>query len=77
MPFDKATQHSLGLFHGLPTWWKKHQAELARQRDLVDASDQPVVVNNNRDRSLTGPTRITSSSTSWRRGVDAPQSTGM
>ncbi|RYP75241.1 hypothetical protein DL769_003852 [Monosporascus sp. CRB-8-3] len=35
MPFDKVTQHQLGLFHGFPTWWKKHQAELARQRDPV------------------------------------------
>ncbi|ETS74544.1 hypothetical protein PFICI_13028 [Pestalotiopsis fici W106-1] len=34
MPFDKVTQHQLGLFHGLPAWWKKHQAELARQRDV-------------------------------------------
>ncbi|KAK9774429.1 hypothetical protein AB5N19_08901 [Seiridium cardinale] len=33
MPFDKVTQHQLGLFHGLPAWWKKHQAELARQRE--------------------------------------------
>ncbi|KAJ0370419.1 hypothetical protein COL154_001554 [Colletotrichum chrysophilum] len=32
MPLDKATQHSLGLFHGLPTWWKKQQAELQRQQ---------------------------------------------
>ncbi|KAK4228748.1 hypothetical protein QBC38DRAFT_474227 [Podospora fimiseda] len=29
MPMDKATQFSLGLFHGLPTWWKKSQAELS------------------------------------------------
>ncbi|KAK8069565.1 chromatin remodeling complex subunit [Apiospora phragmitis] len=36
MPFDKVTQHTLGLFHGLPAWWKKHQAELARQRDPSD-----------------------------------------
>lgn len=36
MPFDKLTQHTLGLFHGLPAWWKKHQAELARQRDPSD-----------------------------------------
>ncbi|KAF7518661.1 hypothetical protein G7054_g13377 [Neopestalotiopsis clavispora] len=34
MPFDKVTQHQLGLFHGLPAWWKKHQAELARQREV-------------------------------------------
>ncbi|KAI5859733.1 hypothetical protein GGS23DRAFT_614750 [Durotheca rogersii] len=33
MPLDRATQHQLGLFHGLPAWWKKHQAELARQRE--------------------------------------------
>ncbi|KAK1970389.1 hypothetical protein LY78DRAFT_666839 [Colletotrichum sublineola] len=32
MPLDKATQNSLGLFHGLPTWWKKQQAELQRQQ---------------------------------------------
>ncbi|KAK7976180.1 MFS general substrate transporter [Apiospora arundinis] len=37
MPFDKLTQHQLGLFHGLPAWWKKHQAELARQRDPSDS----------------------------------------
>ncbi|KAK4679095.1 hypothetical protein QC764_201110 [Podospora pseudoanserina] len=33
MPMDKATQHSLGLFHGLPTWWKKRQAELSRESE--------------------------------------------
>ncbi|KAK4114005.1 hypothetical protein N656DRAFT_797187 [Canariomyces notabilis] len=30
MPLDTATQHTLGLFHGLPAWFKKRQAELAR-----------------------------------------------
>ncbi|KAI1380577.1 hypothetical protein F4677DRAFT_461945 [Hypoxylon crocopeplum] len=34
MPFDKVTQHQLGLFHGFPAWWKKHQADLSRQRDV-------------------------------------------
>ncbi|OTB06963.1 hypothetical protein M426DRAFT_91707 [Hypoxylon sp. CI-4A] len=34
MPFDKVTQHQLGLFHGFPAWWKKHQAELSRQREV-------------------------------------------
>ncbi|CAJ2503258.1 Uu.00g106520.m01.CDS01 [Anthostomella pinea] len=34
MPFDKVTQHQLGLFHGFPAWWKKHQADLARQREV-------------------------------------------
>ncbi|KAI1631727.1 hypothetical protein F4809DRAFT_653798 [Biscogniauxia mediterranea] len=33
MPFDKVTQHQLGLFHGFPAWWKKRQAELARHRE--------------------------------------------
>ncbi|KAI1813991.1 hypothetical protein GGS20DRAFT_585915 [Poronia punctata] len=33
MPSDKLTQIQLGLFHGYPPWWKKHQAELTRQRD--------------------------------------------
>ncbi|KAH7026077.1 uncharacterized protein B0I36DRAFT_351992 [Microdochium trichocladiopsis] len=30
MPMDKATQHQLGLFHGLPAWWRKQQAEAAK-----------------------------------------------
>ncbi|KAI1501980.1 hypothetical protein F5X99DRAFT_428030 [Biscogniauxia marginata] len=44
MPFDKVTQHQLGLFHGFPAWWKKHQADLARHREpppppqLLDSS---------------------------------------
>ena len=29
MPRDAATQHMLGLFRGLPAWWKKRQGELA------------------------------------------------
>ncbi|KAL2110116.1 hypothetical protein VUR80DRAFT_1597 [Thermomyces stellatus] len=33
MPLDRATQATLGLFHGLPSWWKKQQAELQRQRE--------------------------------------------
>lgn len=32
MPSDKATQVALGLFQGYPPWWKKHQADLQRQR---------------------------------------------
>ncbi|WZH43678.1 uncharacterized protein QYS62_004688 [Fusarium acuminatum] len=31
MPFDKATQQSLGLFHGFPKWWRDHQEELQKQ----------------------------------------------
>lgn len=44
MPFDKVTQHQLGLFHGLPAWWKKHQAELARQRDAPQGIDSESVL---------------------------------
>ncbi|KAF7538445.1 hypothetical protein G7Z17_g12625 [Cylindrodendrum hubeiense] len=33
MPFDKATQHSLGLFQGLPGWWKRLQVELRKQEE--------------------------------------------
>ncbi|KAI5462422.1 hypothetical protein BGZ63DRAFT_443314 [Mariannaea sp. PMI_226] len=37
IPFDKATQHSLGLYQGLPAWYKKHQAaELQRHKDRED-----------------------------------------
>lgn len=36
MPQDRATQHSLGLFHGLPAWWRKQQqGELARSSAVV------------------------------------------
>ncbi|KAB5554682.1 hypothetical protein GE09DRAFT_1058973 [Coniochaeta sp. 2T2.1] len=28
MPLDKDTQESLGLFQGLPIWWRKHQGEI-------------------------------------------------
>ncbi|KAK3325650.1 hypothetical protein B0H66DRAFT_588388 [Apodospora peruviana] len=44
MPMDKATQHDLGLFQGLPSWWKKHQAELQRQQRYQDSetSDSPI-----------------------------------
>ncbi|KAI2630142.1 hypothetical protein GGS21DRAFT_545241 [Xylaria nigripes] len=39
MPTDKATQHQLGLFHGFPQWWKKHQADLGRQRDVTASAE--------------------------------------
>lgn len=44
MPFDKATQLSLGLFHGLPSWWKKHQANLQRQREPDTPLDEAQLV---------------------------------
>lgn len=34
MPLDVATQRSLGLFHGLPSWWKReHGLEMKRTDD--------------------------------------------
>ncbi|KAM5364029.1 hypothetical protein ACJZ2D_011708 [Fusarium nematophilum] len=33
MPFDKATQHSLGLFHGFPKWWRDLQEELQEREN--------------------------------------------
>lgn len=44
MPLDKATQLSLGLFHGLPSWWKKHQANLSRQREPDAQFDEAQLV---------------------------------
>ena len=29
---DRETQRELGLFHGLPTWWKRQQADIQRQQ---------------------------------------------
>ncbi|KAK8084852.1 hypothetical protein PG997_006123 [Apiospora hydei] len=64
MPFDKMTQHQLGLFHGLPAWWKKHQAELARQRDPSDGEqDGP------------GPAPAPASGPSGERAAAGPEST--
>lgn len=40
MPADKLTQHQLGLFHGYPQWWKKHQSDLARQREAPPPSSE-------------------------------------
>lgn len=50
MPFDKVTQHQLGLFHGFPAWWKKHQADLSRQRDGggPEGADEPVRLSSDR-----------------------------
>ncbi|OLN85969.1 hypothetical protein CCHL11_05417 [Colletotrichum chlorophyti] len=74
MPLDKATQHSLGLFHGLPSWWKKQQAEIQRQQrqengfaEFFDAHQpqqcsMPSPMNS--DQVLASPARSTQS---WRK----------
>lgn len=51
MPMDKATQHDLGLFQGLPAWWKKHQAELQRQSRHDETSDTPICLTRSRESS--------------------------
>ncbi|KAJ3491953.1 hypothetical protein NLG97_g5497 [Lecanicillium saksenae] len=42
MPQDEATQRSLGLFHGFPTWWKKRAEEQNSLRRSHDVPTQPV-----------------------------------
>ncbi|KAL1899683.1 hypothetical protein Cpir12675_001263 [Ceratocystis pirilliformis] len=39
MPTDKETQHSLGLFHGLPLWWKRQQSNLQQLRQATSPGD--------------------------------------
>lgn len=61
MPLDKATQLSLGLNHGLPTWYKRAQTVQIRPEPQVPESPSP-------GRSATGP---------WRRMTPAgPPATG-
>ncbi|PKS07607.1 hypothetical protein jhhlp_006213 [Lomentospora prolificans] len=43
MPYDRVTQHDLGLFHGLPPWWKKHQIEMQKLRN-PDSPGSPVQI---------------------------------
>ncbi|KAF6816238.1 chromatin remodeling complex subunit [Colletotrichum sojae] len=76
MPLDKATQHSLGLFHGLPTWWKKQQVELQRQQQQQQQQDSEAFFDGRQaqqgalpspirsERGLPSPART---SQSWRR----------
>ncbi|KAF5651355.1 CHD1-transcriptional regulator [Fusarium sp. NRRL 52700] len=51
MPFDKATQQSLGLFHGFPKWWRDHQEELQkhRNRDSPARNNQAILQSGWRD----------------------------
>ncbi|VUC22646.1 unnamed protein product [Clonostachys rosea] len=45
MPYDKATQNLLGLYHGLPVWWKRRQAELHRQQEFKNAAKRRTLSN--------------------------------
>ncbi|KAK1593201.1 uncharacterized protein LY79DRAFT_590044 [Colletotrichum navitas] len=78
MPLDKATQNSLGLFHGLPAWWKKQQAELQRQQPQTllepngseafsDARKQPQSGLVSPIKSEKGYNGLARASQSWRR----------
>ncbi|GJC79401.1 hypothetical protein ColLi_02239 [Colletotrichum liriopes] len=79
MPLDKATQNSLGLFHGLPAWWKKQQAELQRQQSqaLLEQNNGSEAFFNARQqqqsglvspiKSDKGHTGLARASQSWRR----------
>ncbi|KAK1982400.1 hypothetical protein LZ30DRAFT_590642 [Colletotrichum cereale] len=79
MPLDKATQNSLGLFHGLPAWWKKQQAELQRQQSqallepsngseaFFDARQQPQSGFTSPIKSEKGHIGLARASQSWRR----------
>ncbi|TLD06108.1 uncharacterized protein PgNI_08622 [Pyricularia grisea] len=60
MPFDRETQKSLGLFHGLPSWWRKHHSELQRQIEASDASptDQQALVVGSRSLNAGGEEAI-------------------
>ncbi|RSL66910.1 hypothetical protein CEP54_003451 [Fusarium duplospermum] len=41
MPFDKATQQSLGLFHGFPKWWKDLQEDLQKRHNKENPARRP------------------------------------
>lgn len=43
MPLDEASQKALGLFQGLPAWYKKQQEELNlwKSRDTSDVETSP------------------------------------
>ncbi|TLD28575.1 hypothetical protein PspLS_03608 [Pyricularia sp. CBS 133598] len=60
MPFDRETQKSLGLFHGLPSWWRKHHSELQHQIEASDASptDQQALVVGSRSLNIGGEEAI-------------------
>lgn len=42
MPFDEATQRSLGLFQGFPAWWKKKNEE-----QVIETSQQMRILSPN------------------------------
>ena len=79
MPYDKATQRSLGLFHGLPAWWRKLQADQQRQGRVSTADEEPqdkaVAVPGGPNRALAGSVPDTPAlQQDWRKGESAAAS---
>lgn len=56
MPLDKDTQESLGLFQGLPIWWRKHQGEIASDQQ-AHALESPPAAPVGRARAITNTGR--------------------
>ena len=81
MPQDRATQHALGLFQGLPAWYKRHQSELQRSRAPDTGSDLPVALRSPEPRLPVGggpgggpvSARGSRFAGSWRRPDIAPE----
>ncbi|OIW31584.1 hypothetical protein CONLIGDRAFT_678054 [Coniochaeta ligniaria NRRL 30616] len=56
MPLDKDTQESLGLFQGLPIWWRKHQGEITSDQQ-AHVMDSPPTAPAGRARAITNTGR--------------------
>lgn len=57
MPLDEASQKALGLFQGLPAWYKKQQEELNlwKSRDASDAETSPTESSSNNEFAWQNP----------------------
>ncbi|KAK0638733.1 hypothetical protein B0T16DRAFT_421699 [Cercophora newfieldiana] len=69
MPHDRATQHALGLFHGYPAWWKRQQAELARQKP---GPPSPATTAGTTTPTAAGPTATAGGSPGSSEGAPSP-----
>ncbi|KFY44007.1 hypothetical protein V494_01696 [Pseudogymnoascus sp. VKM F-4513 (FW-928)] len=73
MPLDVATQHALGLFQGLPMWYKKeHSLELRTPRADEKANGEAASGNGAARMGLPPPNALPS----WRPGPDQSRSGG-
>lgn len=70
MPLDVVTQHALGLFQGLPTWYKKeHNLELRTPRTDEKTNGEGATGTGGMRAGLPLPTALPS----WRPGSDQPR----